>query len=207
MTEDFVVMSMSRYGEGITKTFRSLLETAQLLGRNYRAIDISGNGGIPQLRTELFKTARRELGVNTVRGLMFDSDIYFNQPDVLADYIMAADASGFDLAADYPHLREQVTSCMELEHTTYYREKKPGLAGTLVPYSDEEYDALPDLAEVSDAGLGFFYGTLPLDYRFHAAANGEDINFFLDNEIHPHLMKKLRLGHLKPVLVRYPERV
>jgi hypothetical protein len=68
-------------------------------------------------------------------------------------------------------------------------------------YTVEETRQLRPWDRVANAGLGFYYGWLPLDYKFHedGAFGGEDLNFFWDNPwIEPRVFG-LALKHIKSV--------
>ena len=68
--------------------------------------------------------------------------------------------------------------------------------------TDEEFQTMPNFAEVGMAGLSFAYLHQPLAYRFHADETGEDIHFWWDHpEIRLHWAKDIHLGHRKTVVL------
>jgi hypothetical protein len=68
----------------------------------------------------------------------------------------------------------------------------------------EEYKTIKPYDQIAMAGLGFYYGDLPLNYKFHADGKpylGEDLNFFFDNpDIKPRVAP-VQLKHLKVMAI------
>jgi hypothetical protein len=63
----------------------------------------------------------------------------------------------------------------------------------------DEVRAMKPFDKVANGGLGFYYGDLPLTYRFHEDGifGGEDLNFFHENpQLDPRIVD-LNLKHLK----------
>lgn len=178
------------------KTMMSLFQTAYLLKRAIEPFSEAGNLGIPAARTHLFKKTREFYdNQNVIRGLMIDSDIVFDRPDILAEYIEIADKNNWNLVGNYMHRNTN-----KLENTVYYRDENQAF----LPYTIEQYKELDDLSVIESAGLGFYYGDLPLNYKFHSSFNGEDVNFFDDNKLEIRIMKKLNLGHQKMDVLYFP---
>ena len=66
-------------------------------------------------------------------------------------------------------------------------------------YTNEEVDKMENYAPVEYSGLGFYYGDLPLNYKFHSDDMGEDFYFFKENHLELRLAKNIKLLHVKSI--------
>ena len=142
--------------------------------------------GYAQVRTGALQEAKRALGgkVTRARGFWLDDDILLMDLDALVAAMQIADRNKWNLVGGY----RTKTGHVCVSHTD-------GSMFTL-----EEFSKLKAYDTVPLAGLGFYYGDLPLDYQFHADGKpfmGEDLNFFYDNkELQPRIAP-IPLKHLK----------
>jgi len=153
---------------------------------------------------ELLKDRMDKLGIEYdeyVRMLWVDSDIRVNTPaNELAERFKKADELGLNLIADY------ITPWQNggFAHTI----SKLNDRGTYTTLTDEELNAFKDMQELPMGyvgGLGFYYGLVPIDYKFHNEEFGEDITFFRDMYIRlPNYslnLAKIDIKHKKEVLL------
>jgi hypothetical protein len=68
-------------------------------------------------------------------------------------------------------------------------------------YTAAELDGLPDWHPIPQAGMGFVFVPMPLDYVWHADTLGEDVHFFLDTGIELRYAKAIELRHQKDLLL------
>jgi len=149
----------------------------------------AGNMMIPEARTDMLKQfydkLENQIGVQgEARGFMLDSDIFLhNEAQDIIEMMNYADAHNYNVVANY-HASDFTN--LIFKDSNHKRISNP------------ELEALDEWAEVESAGLGFYYGRLPKGYVYRSSKDAsEDINFFRDNDLRPHLCKKIRLGHLK----------
>jgi hypothetical protein len=124
--------------------------------------------GYARVRTDSFKEARKYVDADVVRGFLLDDDILLTDEDALFDAVKIADQHGWNIVAPYRTKHNRV--CLTDE--------------TGVMLSLEQFSKLQPYAPIPMAGLGFYYGDIPLTYEFHADGKpflGEDLNFFYDN--------------------------
>lgn len=130
---------------------------------------------------DLYKTYNKDI----IRGFMIDDDILLKaaQQQHLAIAIETADRFGWNFVAPY---RTRDGYCAIA--------KKNGDLMTV-----EEVRNLKPFDRVPNAGLGFYYGDLPLTYKFHEDGmfGGEDLNFFYENPDLEIRCVDLGLKHLK----------
>ena len=141
--------------------------------------------GLLFARTEIFSILNNITQKIMIRGLMIDSDIVIPMSSVIdiTKRIKQADNENFSFVIPYP---------IPNGASVYVKEKTIRQVNTI-----EELDKM----KVCDAsGLGFYYGDLPLTYRFRNDNKmGEDINFFLDNDIKPKVFSDIEILHNKPL--------
>src|SRR5689334_14749346 len=126
--------------------------------------------GYARVRTDSFKEARKHVDADVVRGFLLDDDILLTNEDALYDAVKTADKNGWNIVAPYRTKHGHVCLCDE--------------TGTML--SIEQFKQLTPYAPIPLAGLGFYYGDIPLTYEFHADGKpflGEDLNFFYDNKL------------------------
>jgi hypothetical protein len=161
--------------------------------------------GIPAARTSLVDCLRislDKLGVKhngVARALCWDSDIVIPpeyEIGTLADAIKKADGNGWNLVGNYKvRLSKKHPWTNVLMHKAEFGQKRF--------YTDEEIAALKDFEPLPDtvSGLGFYYGDVWLDYKYHYdQAHPEDVGFFEDNEV-PLRFLNIPLFHKKSYLV------
>lgn len=124
--------------------------------------------GYARVRTNSFEEARKHVDKDVVRGFLIDDDILLTDEGALYDAVKVADEKGWNIVAPYRTKHNRICVCDE--------------TGTML--SIEDFKKLGPYAPVPFAGLGFYYGDIPLKYEFHADGKpfaGEDLNFFYDN--------------------------
>ena len=124
--------------------------------------------GYDRVRTNSFQEARKHVDSDRVRGFLLDDDILLTDEDALYDAVRLADQHKWNIIAPYRTKHNRICVCDE--------------TGTML--SIEQFQQLAPYSVVPMAGLGFYYGDIPLDYVFHADGKpfaGEDLNFFYDN--------------------------
>lgn len=141
--------------------------------------------GYAFVRAGVFRQLREAYKMPIIRGFMIDDDILLksDQQQNLASAIETADKFQWNFISPY-RTRDGYTSIA--------REN-----GDLL--RPDEVMALAPFDRVGNGGLGFYYGNLPLDYKFHEGGvfGGEDLNFFHEN---PDLQLRcvpIQLRHLK----------
>ncbi len=141
--------------------------------------------GYAKVRSQTFQQALKDMeGETRVRGFLIDDDILVTAADELQKAVQIADRNGWNIVAPYRIKDGRVCVCKD--------------DASMITV--EEFALLKPYAEVKYAGLGFYYGNLPLDYIFHSdnqPFHGEDLNFFHD---HPELAPKVApipIKHLK----------
>lgn len=126
--------------------------------------------GYARVRTDSFKQASKSMqtDVDVVRGFLIDDDILLTDEDALFDAVKIADQHGWNIVAPYRTKHGRVCICDERGHML----------------TVEEFAKLGPYAPIPMAGLGFYYGDIPLKYEFHSDGKpfmGEDLNFWYDN--------------------------
>lgn len=141
--------------------------------------------GYAFVRAGLFRDLLGAYEKNVIRGFMIDDDILLKseQQGNLKTAIETADKFHWNFIAPY-RVRDGWTSVTRED-------------GTLL--SVEQVRQMKPFDRIENAGLGFYYGDLPLTYRFHedGVFGGEDLNFFHENkDLDPRIVD-LGLKHLK----------
>jgi hypothetical protein len=141
--------------------------------------------GYAFVRAGVFKGLKQQFGTDLLRGIMLDDDILIKDQRALIKAILQADQEGWNFVSPY-RVRDGYTSLANAD-------------GSLLRI--EETKALKRWDRIPNAGLGFYYGDLPLDYQFHedGVFGGEDLNFFYDNPQLDIRVVDLELKHLKVV--------
>jgi len=198
---------VSRDMRSITLTTASVFRAAQLLHRDV-LLASRGGMGLTFARTQVFRMVQKHLGVDNIRGLMVDDDIVVSDARKLKEAIESADLYNYNIVSPgriltpgCPAHDMNAVERASLECTCYtqYMHNRPP---DFPRYTAEEVKALAPLDKVELAGLGFYYGELPLSYSFkeQGKAWGEDLCFFLDNDL-PLRHVDLGIRHLKTVLL------
>lgn len=176
----------------MAQTVVKLMNTAYLLKRNPLYVQVSCHG-YAFVRNELLKAVKELLPEQKiVRGFMIDDDILIgSEVDELLTAVQIADQNEWNIVAPYRFPEGHWSLC------------HPPELGKQHMFTDEEFQQGQPWGQVWGAGLGFYYGDIPLDYEFHSDKNpfdGEDLNFFHDLAIRPRVAP-LELWHAKTVLV------
>ena len=144
--------------------------------------------GYARVRTDSFIEARKFCGVDETRGLMLDDDILTVDMDGIMKAVVKADQMGWNIVGPYRTKNDRICIC-----------KSDGDMMTI-----DEYKKLKPYDRVPMAGLGFYYGRLPLTYEFHADGKpflGEDLNFFYDFPDIEIRVAPVQLKHLKVMAI------
>lgn len=141
--------------------------------------------GYAFVRSGVFRNLRDGYKLPIIRGMMIDDDILLksDQQQQLAIAIDTADKFGWNFISPYRTRDGYVAVARE--------------NGDLL--RPDEVVAMTPFDRIANGGLGFYYGDLPLDYKFHedGTFGGEDLNFFHDNpQLEPRIVN-LNLRHLK----------
>ncbi len=153
--------------------------------------------GFAFTRTCCFIRLKSIIDVNRVRGLFIDDDMLLEDKKGFGAAVTRAEEHGWSFVAPYRQsysLGEGLTvEVVDVCFDGSGRETGLSDAHNLKPWQ-----------RVTTAGLGFFYGDLPLDYTFKegdpnkSPGIGEDYNFFHDNPDIEVRLAPLRVGHIKP---------
>ncbi len=172
----------------VGRTMSDIFKTALLMNKTPEFIWGVGTnicGG----RDLILKLAKEKISSSSCRMLWLDSDVWIRTPpEELATYLKEADENNYNIVAPYRRSDKQGTlSSVGNDDGVYY------------------WDALNTLQQYSPvtwAGLGFYYGITPLDYKFYMSGDlSEDYHFFKDNKIELRLEKRIALGHYKQVFI------
>lgn len=141
--------------------------------------------GYAFVRAGVFASLKTELKKDVVRGFMIDDDVLLKS-DMQSNLQLAmetADKFNWNFMAPY-RIRDGFTSIAKKD-------------GELM--SVDEVRRLKPFDRVANGGLGFYYGDLPLSYKFHEEGvfGGEDLNFFYENPQLDVRIVDLNLKHLK----------
>ena len=171
------------------QTFFAIDWVANQLDRQIQYVNVTKTG-ISHSRTVGLKTFKKLFPDRAViRGFIVDSDIEIviqsYTLDILLKAVKIADDNQQNFVVPYAFVSTGSEVGVGLWHTYNRR------------YLNAEYAALKEWDTVRLAGLGFYYGDIPLDYIFHDSAAGEDFNFFEENELILHVVKGIKLRHFK----------
>ena len=179
-----ILTPSSSYRGAVAMTLMSLIHVARILKREVVYIQGDYKGYVFAVNN-LFHNAKKVLHENITRGMIIEDDIYFSNPDKLIDAIKTADENNWNIVAPY---------------------RVPGGLWTITDdegaYTDERKNKLKDWDVVKLAGLGFYYGDIPLDYEFTEVGKyqGHDLNFYNDNNIELRYVD-FGLKHIKTVML------
>lgn len=160
----------------------------------------NGALGYALARTTLFRSTMETLGVPKTRGFLLDDDIRIVDQKALMKVITFADAMHYNVVAPYRARNGRFSIIKRIPMRA---------SGTCTQLLDEtEMSQVAPYAQVEMAGLGFYYGDIPLDYVFHEGIpyTGEDLNFFHDNKSLEPRLAPLYVEHIKQAVlpgVRY----
>jgi len=141
--------------------------------------------GYAFVRAGVFAELKNGYGKDVVRGMMIDDDVLLkaDMQKHLMIAIKTADEFNWNFISPY-RTRDGFTSIARAN-------------GDLM--MTEEVRRFRPFDRVPNGGLGFYYGDLPLSYRFHEDGifGGEDLNFFHENPQLDLRMVDLNVRHLK----------
>lgn len=181
-----VVCATRDFQGAVAETVVTLWNVLFAMGRSPVYAQFQSHG-YAFVRAGLFRDLLKVYEKDVIRGLMIDDDILLknDQQNNLRLAIETADRFGWNFVAPY-RVRDGFTSIA--------REN-----GDLL--TPAEVKAMKPFDRVANGGLGFYYGDLPLTYRFHedGVFGGEDLNFFHDNPQLDVRIVDLQLRHLKTI--------
>lgn len=181
-----VVCATRDFQGAVAETVVTLWNVLFAMGRSPVYAQFQSHG-YAFVRAGLFRDLLKVYEKDVIRGLMIDDDILLknDQQNNLRLAIETADRFGWNFVAPY-RVRDGFTSIA--------REN-----GDLL--TPAEVKAMKPFDRVANGGLGFYYGDLPLAYRFHedGVFGGEDLNFFHDNPQLDVRIVDLQLRHLKTI--------
>ena len=146
--------------------------------------------GYAKSRTLLFRNAYERFQIPIIRGFLLDDDIRIEDQKRLEQVIQIADKNHWNVVAPYRTKSGRFSIIKKIP---------PRPSGTSTELlTQDELAKIKPYDELELAGLGFYYGDIPLTYVFHEGNpyTGEDLNFFHDNALHIRLAP-LYLEHIK----------
>lgn len=168
----------------VAETIVTLWNTIWAMGRSPIYCQFQAHG-YAFVRAGVFAGLKVELGKDVVRGFMIDDDVLLRSEmqDSLRLAMETADKFNWNFVSPY-RIRDGFTSIAKKD-------------GELL--SVDEVRRLRPFDRVANGGLGFYYGDLPLGYKFHESGvfGGEDLNFFYENPQLDVRCVDLQLKHLK----------
>jgi hypothetical protein len=175
------------------------ISIAQMLKKEYIRVTATAST-IHAARSEAFrllkKSIKEQLGydVSNVRGMLVDSDIRWDgsENSRIVEEMKKADEGKYNFVLPY-RIRDEVSILSKTVNTNPQAYHRIPIMQYLTEW--ENYK------DADVAGLGFYYGDLPLDYVFHFTDYGEDMNFFLDNNIKPKVVNSINIFHVKKMLL------
>lgn len=177
-----VICPTRDYQGAVAQSIVTIWNALWLMGREPAYVQF-GAHGYAFVRSGCFAGLRDQFKVDSMRGLMIDDDILIKSQQELIDAITIADKYKWNFVAPY-RVRDGYTTIADKD-------------GTLLTV--DEVRKFQPWDRIEKAGLGFYYGDLPLTYKFHENAphGGEDLNFWADNpQLEPRIVD-LELVHLK----------
>lgn len=195
MSKTFIVLCPSLGQRGaiamtvlaLSHTSRNLDKELIYLESNYRGYAFAMTNLFANTKSFLIEKFPDTIKNGSIRGLIVEDDIYFKNPDKLAEAIKKADLNDWNFLAPY----RQPNGLWTIMDKDYKN------------YTDKTLAELKDWDEIGAGGLGFYYGDIPLDYVFRERDEqlyGHDLVFYKDNRIKLRVVD-LGLKHLKSVLV------
>lgn len=185
------ILCVTRDEQGAVATTVATIYSALYCLRKTPHYIQTGALGYAKARTNLSREAMATYQVKKVRGFLLDDDVRLTDQKALQKVIQIADQKKYNVVAPYRTKSGRFSIIKKCE---------PKASGTITEMiTQQELAAIKPYDEIEMAGLGFYYGDIPLDYEFHEGNpyTGEDLNFFHDNSwIHPRLAP-LYLEHLK----------
>lgn len=147
----------------------------------------SSISGLVFARQEMFRLLKNITKKDRIRGLMIDSDIIIPSKitKAIVEKIYESDKEQYNFVIPY------LTSV----GLSIYVKKEDKI-------EIMDIDSFKVAEKCYTSGLGFYYGDLPLDYKFnYCNGKGEDINFFIENRIEPNIMHGAEILHNKTMKI------
>lgn len=161
----------------------------------------TGALGYAKARTNLSQEAMQTYGTKRIRGFLLDDDVRLLDQKRLQAVIAMADKNNWNVVGAYRTKSGRFSIVKRLPDTADGGRRTEMITqeelAAIKPYDKLQvinHDNSPGMA-----GLGFYYGDIPLDYEFHEGNpyTGEDLNFFHDNPSLEARLAPLYLEHLK----------
>lgn len=177
-----------------TRDAMGVLHTALLCAGLGQALGVPGTynwtespGNICRGRNDLVRHLRQGLGRDRAWVLWVDADLFLADCEPVKAAITRAWETGEGFTAHYRMADGR-------SHLMRARGMDAAVASN---YTQDEISALPNWHPIEQAGLGFAYLPMDLNYKFHADAAGEDVCFFVDTRLCLALAKDIGLRHRK----------
>lgn len=151
----------------------------------------NGGLGYAHARNVLFRDARQKLGTRLVRGFLLDDDIVLKDQKELERVLAHADKQHWNVVAPYRALNNRFSILKTIPV------QANGTSTEML--TEGELSKIQPWEHIQLAGLGFYYGDIPLDYVFHEGDPyvGEDLNFFHENAHLETRLAPIYLEHIK----------
>lgn len=183
-----VICATRDYQGAAAQTIVSIWNVLWKMGREPAYAQFPAHG-YAFVRTNGFRGLAADLKTDKVRGILIDDDIILphQSQNALGTAITIADTYNFNFVSPY-RVKDGYVS---IAHSN----------GQLM--HPDEYSQLKPWDRVPNAGLGFYYGDIPLDYIFHEEEPfaGEDLNFFYENPQLDIRQVDLGLRHIKQMSI------
>jgi hypothetical protein len=179
-----VIMLTRGDGRLVGETLLTLIAVGEILKRPMKFFIRGGLGHaiyFNAVMAEIFNVYH----LKTFRALYVEDDnlIQNNQAHFLARMIKEADEKGYNITANYK---------LADGRNVYHH-------GDGTPYQDLEIEMLKPFDPVELTGMGFFYGSFDVEYRFHEGdVSSVDWTFYLERQIELRHIP-LKVGHIKTV--------
>lgn len=195
------VIITSNDTKAVTDTIRIMQDTGYMLNRPTVFVNsfsdnpaFSKSLALLNIRQNI-KKLEGEDDIKTIRAVFLDSNILLeNKINVIKDYILKADKEGSSFVIPY-----RINS-----GTIWSVRKDPN-----IPIKDWSEIEKLEWKKVPYSELGFYYGDVPLDYRFHEKYLSIDdtmgwlndgITFLYENKIKPKVATQIRAYYLHSTL-------
>lgn len=179
-----IICATRDFQGAVAETIVTLWNALWSMGRSPVYVQFQSHG-YAFVRAGVFAALKEQLGKDVVRGFMIDDDILLKstQQVNLMTVVKTADQYHWNFVSPY--------------------RTRDGYCAITKPNGDlmtvEEVRSFAPFDRIPNAGLGFYYGDLPLSYKFHEEGvfGGEDLNFFHENPQLEVRIVDLSLEHLK----------
>lgn len=170
-------------------TLQKIQDAIGILGKRHLYMNVTRTGITISRTTGVELLGSFFPGHKVVRGWMIDSDVEIMDTDGRTSQKIASAMARAD--------REKTNFVIPYASVSAETGVQPGLwHKSLHKYTLEDYHNLKDWDYVGLAGLGMYYGDIPLGYTFHEDRGiGEDFAFFMDNNIELHVLKLITRHH------------